>query len=139
MVQRTIEILIEQTAQSFGIATDGSAYGVGRVLGTAAASRTGEKASWVLAAIDHPSSSTVVVPETACFPVPPSLGRDVALLAVPVAAALNVWDRLQLELGEVAVYTGGHPCSDLIGLVAMWRGGCPVIRLGDGCEPVPFQ
>ncbi|MCP9456346.1 MAG: hypothetical protein NNA18_09605 [Nitrospira sp.] len=129
-----IEVKIEKIGSSFGGGGDCLAYGVGRALATNGDKTAGRSDVWVLTVIDDRSSSTIVVPETACFPVPSSLEHDMALLAVPLAAALNVWDRLHLELGEIAVYTGGHHCSDLIGLVAVWRGGTPVIRLGNGSD-----
>src|SRR4051812_32583121 len=60
-----------------------------------------------------------------------------ALLA-STAQALRVWRRLQLEIGEAAVFTGVGPLAEAVGLVALWRGGLPVIRLTDaaGCDNV---
>jgi hypothetical protein len=47
-----------------------------------------------------------------------------------LAFTLWIWEKLSLELGEVAVYSGGTFLSELVGQVALRRGGCPVIRLG---------
>jgi hypothetical protein len=46
-----------------------------------------------------------------------------------VAASIAVWRRLQLELGDAAVVTGGHSLSHLIALTARWMGAVPVVML----------
>src|SRR6266498_3907218 len=65
----------------------------------------------------------------ACVRVPDGLASADALLIPPTAQALRVWRRLRLEIGEAAVLTDGDGLADFIGLVAMWHGGLPVIRL----------
>ena len=69
---------------------------------------------------------------SACVRLPNDLDSADALLVPQTAQALRMWRRLGLELGEAAVYTDGHELSDLIGLVALWHGGLPVIRLTTG-------
>src|SRR5262249_35853435 len=54
-----------------------------------------------------------------------------ALLVPRVAQALRVWRRLGLELGEAAVFTGRGDLADVVGLLAKWHGGMPVVRLTD--------
>jgi hypothetical protein len=63
--------------------------------------------------------------------VPHEIDTADALLVTRVAQALRVWRQLGLELGEAAVYTDGGDLADLIGLLAKWHGGMPVIRLTD--------
>jgi NADPH:quinone reductase-like Zn-dependent oxidoreductase len=62
--------------------------------------------------------------------LPPGVTVAQALLVPPLAAALALWDTLQLELGDVAVITSGSVLSPLAAEVALWRGGCPVVTLG---------
>lgn len=130
MSHRTLEIIIEQTAHAvMALQKDEPVYCVARVLSGRENNVNAKGSSYVLTVVDSSQPATLAVPETACFPVPPSLNSREALLAVPLAAALRVWDRLQLELGEVAVYTEGSDFADLIGQVGGWQGGLPVIRL----------
>ncbi|MEQ1794005.1 MAG: hypothetical protein ABL970_07415 [Nitrospira sp.] len=127
----TIEAIVERTSRSLdAIGAELPVYGVARVLGACAGNHRINGASHVLAVVDAPQSAQVALYESQCIPVPNSLGSDEALRALPLAMALYVWDRLQLELGEAAVYTEGDCFTDLVGQVAIWRGGCPVIRLG---------
>jgi threonine dehydrogenase-like Zn-dependent dehydrogenase len=86
---------------------------------------------------DLPMGATLSAPETSCVHVPSALGSKEAWLAIPLASALYVWDRLQLELGEVAIYTAGSDFGDLIGQVAIWRGALPVIRLDNHSVGMP--
>ena len=46
-----------------------------------------------------------------------------------LAKALKVWRQLRLEIGEAAIYTDGDELTDVVGLVAAWQGGLPVVRL----------
>ncbi|MCS6897901.1 MAG: hypothetical protein NZM29_08005 [Nitrospira sp.] len=130
MGQHTIDVIVEKTSRSLINGQQGwPEYGVARVLRWKGEQEENNGTSYVLTLVDGPQSSATAVPEISCFPVPSSLGCEEALLAVPLAAALRAWDRLRLELGEVAVYTEGGGFADLLGLVAVWRGGLPVIRL----------
>lgn len=65
-------------------------------------------------------------------PVPDTLGADAALMAPPLALCLWAWESLGLELGEAAVYTDGCPLAGLIGRVARWRGGLPIVKVVEG-------
>jgi len=140
MEQHTIEAIVERTSRSLdATGTDLPVYGVARVLGAGAGNLRINGASHVLAVVDAPQSTQIELQESQCIPVPHSLGSDEALLALPLAMSLCVWDRLQLELGEAAVYTEGDGFADLVGQVAIWRGGCPVIRLGNDSGRAPLH
>lgn len=130
MEGQTIEVVIERTSRSF-YPTDSNipSYGVAR-LGGYGADNFGRKGSGhALVKLEDPLRSEVVLRERDCVPIPQSLGGDEALLAPLLALALSFWDRLHLELGEAAIYAEGDFFSDLVGQVAIWCGGCPVIRL----------
>lgn len=140
MEQHNIEAIVERTSRSLdATGADLPVYGVARVLGRFAENHRINGASHVLAALDAPQSTQVMLRDSQCIPVPNSLGSDEALLALPLAMSLFVWDRLQLELGEAAVYTEGDGFADLVGQVAIWRGGCPVIRLGKDSGRTPLD
>lgn len=134
-----LKLIVEHTYPSFAtrdsskpIEKRDRTCAVARVLDRNDTSVKSNGMPYVLTMVDSPDASTLWVPEASCFPVPSSLGAEEALLAVPLASALYLWDRLGLELGEVAVYTEGSDFADLIGQVAIWRGGLPVIRLDHG-------
>jgi hypothetical protein len=57
---------------------------------------------------------------------------DAATLTWPVACLLALWDSLDLELGEAAVVTEGHPWSGLAAVVAGWYGATPVLYVTAG-------
>lgn len=140
MQNHTLEIIVEKTlCPLIAAKTDPPDYGVARVVGSNGGYVKSGGASHVLTTVTAPRSSVITVPEGECVPIPPSLGEDEALLAVPLAAALSVWERLQLELGEIAVYTEGNILADLVGQVAVWRGGCPVVRLDSDPEWAPLN
>jgi hypothetical protein len=84
----------------------------------------------VLADVDAEYASVVQIAESRCMPVAASLDVARALALPALAAALSMWEALHLELGETAVFTSGGVLSALVGQVAFWRGGCPVIQLG---------
>jgi hypothetical protein len=64
-----------------------------------------------------------------------SLAPDAAAIAPALAGVLRAWDRLEVELGEVALVTDDHPLSRLTALVATWYGALPVLLLGRGAAP----
>lgn len=64
-----------------------------------------------------------------CLPLPEDLAIEDALLIPLTAKALRVWRRLQLEMGEAAVYTDGGILAEFVGVIAQWHGAMPVIRL----------
>lgn len=73
-------------------------------------------------------------------PIPLLISENVpaerACLVPLLTLALSLWDHAALEIGETAVFTEGCRHSDLIALVAQWRGALRVIRLSDRCDPV---
>lgn len=134
----TLEAVIEKVIQ-FRETTqsDVSYYGVARLASSRTKNARFNGSSYVLSKFDNPHCSEVLLREDHCVPIPKSLGLNEALLAPALGLALSFWDRLSLELGEVAIYTEGGPFSDLVGQVAVWRGGCPVIKLCDTSNPAP--
>jgi hypothetical protein len=125
-----IEAVIERTS----IALDPSsredrAFGV---WGLVTESRGGAGPRRLLAVLDNPEAPEARIDERRCFAPPDDLDGATALLAPPLALALWSWDRLNLELGELAIYTEGSPFSPLVAQAALWRGGCPVIGLASG-------
>jgi NADPH:quinone reductase-like Zn-dependent oxidoreductase len=78
----------------------------------------------------HQVDSEVKVSSADVVALSRSLDVSSAVLVPPVAAALALWETLNLELGEAAVWTGGSPLSGLVGQVALWRGACPAVELG---------
>lgn len=142
-----LKLVVESTYPSSFAATDSNkptekrdrTCALARVLAGSDNSVKNRGISYVLTMVDSPDASILVVPDAECFPVPLSLGTDEALLAVPLASAMYLWDRLGLELGEVAMYTEGSDFADLIGQVAIWRGGLPVIRLDRSSGGIPLD
>jgi hypothetical protein len=74
---------------------------------------------------------------TVKLPDLPAAEIQASTLAPAVSAVLSVWDRLQLEVGEVAVVTDGHPWSRLAALAATWYGALPVVFLTDSVADIP--
>jgi threonine dehydrogenase-like Zn-dependent dehydrogenase len=130
-----IEAVIERTSVTLDPSRrNGSAYGVGRLVGRGRAETGLEGVRIVLAKLENPEQSEVLLNESQCVAVPPSVEPSAALLAPPLGLALWMWDQLRLELGELAVYTDGNVFSPLVGQVALWRGGCPVVGLSVGVD-----
>jgi threonine dehydrogenase-like Zn-dependent dehydrogenase len=131
-----VDVVLEKESHSVGSLAKYPPYGVGRVIGPRTKDDVFSDNSLVLVRISNSYTSEIAVRKKDCIIVPNTLGVDLALLAPPLAFALWTWEKLHLELGEVAVYTDGNPFSSLIGQVAIWRGGLPVIRVGrdDGGE-----
>ena len=127
-----IGVVIEKVFSAHDGQDAGSAYGVGRIDGSGGS----DGASYVLLPMSSLGLDMTVL-ERDCIPVPSGVDAHSALLAPPLAAALAVWDKLHLEIGEMAVYTAGVPFSDLVGQVGLWRGACPVLRLGAEREDPP--
>jgi hypothetical protein len=67
--------------------------------------------------------------------VPNAIETVDALLVPRVAQALRMWRRLGLELGEAAIYTGDGDLAGVVGLLAKWHGGMPVVRLTETDAP----
>jgi threonine dehydrogenase-like Zn-dependent dehydrogenase len=62
--------------------------------------------------------------------VPDDIADADALFIPPLALALGIWRLADLELGEAAVYTGGHPLTPFVALAARWRGALPLVQVG---------
>ena len=90
------------------------------------------KGDRVLVSVSDPKVEEVETSSRACVRVPDGLDTADALLIPQTAQALRVWRLLGLEIGEAAVYTDGIRLADIIGVVATWRGGLPVVRLTAG-------
>ena len=69
-----------------------------------------------------------------CIALPEGVDAANAPLILPVATALSLWQSVELELGEAAVWTSGGILSALAGQVAVWRGACPAIELGSTAD-----
>jgi len=93
----------------------------------------------VLVRSADPKAEEVEAMASACVRVPDELASADALLIPPTAQALRVWRRLRLEIGEAALFTDGDGLADFIGLIAMWHGGLPVIRLTTGQADREFE
>lgn len=120
-----IEAVIERASTTLpGRPGDGVPYGVARIPTGAEA-----PAGLVLAKLERPDQARVAIDEARWLGVPDSLDASTALLAPPLALALWTWDRLGLELGELAIVAGDDAFASLVAQAALWRGGCPVIRL----------
>lgn len=85
-----------------------------------------------LVLVESPGNSCgrmITVPENRCVFVPPGITGKQASLVPALVFSLWAWDKLALELGEVAVFTGSSLISRMLGQVALWRGACPVLSL----------
>jgi threonine dehydrogenase-like Zn-dependent dehydrogenase len=91
----------------------------------------------VLFVFDSVPGGEVAVPATPPFPLPDAVDDDTAMLVPAVATVLSLWDLLELELGERAVVTGGHPWSDLAAAIGGWYGANPVFHLSDEEKKAP--
>ena len=125
-----VHVLLEKKSCSEGALKSCSLFGVGRVVSSRPKDLGSSNGGLVLVRIADSEGSEIVVKKTDCIPIPDDLDVDLAIWVPPLAFALWIWEKLSLELGEVAVYSGGSPFSELVGQVALRRGGCPVIRLG---------
>lgn len=135
MEPQMIEAVIECTSATlYPSRRNVPTYGIGRLVGRGLAESGSNGVRIVLAKLDDPQQSEVFLDESHCVAVPPALEASAALLAPPLGLALWMWDRLRLELGELAVYTEGDVFSPLVGQVGLWRGGCPVIRLSGDAD-----
>jgi hypothetical protein len=126
-----IEAVIERaTPAQPGRTGQGVPYGVGRVT-----PGTGAIDGLVLAKLERPDQVRVTLDETRLVVVPGSIDAPTALQAPSLALALWMWDQLKLELGDVALVSGDDAFAALIAQAAVWRGGCPVIRVSAAGAP----
>jgi hypothetical protein len=123
----TTEVVVEQIATPMPRNSDVT-YGVGRLCDATTA------ASVILTPLSSAvrEGSTVSVPVAGLIPVSDSLPPETALLAPAVARALWMWDAMELELGELAVVTDGHPFSSLAATVSRWYGAEPMLLGANG-------
>jgi hypothetical protein len=138
MEQRRFQAIVERTSNLLEGDSSGSSYGVVRLGGHQATNAAHNGACYALAQMGNLAGSEILLMDTQLIPIPAPLEIDQALLAPPLALALRVWEQLHLEMGEAAVYTDGNVFSNFVGQVAIWRGGCPVMKLlRDANESVP--
>jgi threonine dehydrogenase-like Zn-dependent dehydrogenase len=125
-----VRVLLERQSCSEEALQSCSRFGVGRVLGSSPKNSVPSNGALVLVKTDGKEDSEIAVKKIDCIPIPDDMDARLAIWIPPLAFALWIWEKLFLELGEVAVYSGGMPLAELVGQVALRRGGCPVIRLG---------
>jgi threonine dehydrogenase-like Zn-dependent dehydrogenase len=126
-----VDILLERKSSSEEALKNCSPFGVGRVVSSRPKDLASSNGGLVLVRIAGSEGSEIAVKKTDCIPIPNDLDIRLAIWIPALAFALWIWEKLSLELGDVAVYSGGTPFSELVGQVALRRGGCPVIRLGN--------
>ena len=122
-----VRVRIDSTSDQVKALEGYESYAVGRL---ATAGTTRVDPVMVLVRGRHAVDSEAKVSSTDVVALSGSLDVSSALLVPPLATALALWNTLQLELGEAAVWTGGSPLSGLVGQVAVWRGACPAVELG---------
>jgi len=125
-----IAVTLERDSSSVPALMRSAPFGVGRVVNSHTKNGNYSAGALVLARTPSSDVAELIVRERDCIPVPGDLAVDLALWLPPLALGLWVWEKLSLELGEVAVCTEGHPFTDLVAQVALWRGACPLIRIG---------
>jgi threonine dehydrogenase-like Zn-dependent dehydrogenase len=103
-------------------------FAAGRVVAGPSTGR--QRADVALFSGAHQPGSEVRARNSDCLLIPGDVDPQLAILVPPLASALAIWETLQLELGDAAVWTTGAPLSALVGQVALWRGACPGIALG---------
>jgi hypothetical protein len=120
-----LRIRIDATSGQLAALRQTRPYAAGRLLAT------GRRDPVTVLVRGAHAAETEVTAASGDIVVLPAHVDPISALVVPaVASALAVWESLNLELGEAAVWTGGSPLSALIGRVALWRGACPAIELG---------
>lgn len=120
-----VSVSIERRA-SLAAAGLGGRFAVGTVVGQEG--RPGRPARVSLPLPESAGSDNeVLVDAERLVEVPDGLSDNAGLALLPVAAVLGLWDRLDLDLGEIAVVTGGSWLSHLAAVVAGWHGAFPVV------------
>jgi hypothetical protein len=125
-----IHIRIEEKSCAEHAMKNCSPFGVGRIIDGCCSDSVWRHGDLVLVKTADANDGEIVARKSDCILIPGDLDAKLAIWVPPLAFALWAWEKLSLELGEVAVYSGESPFSDLVGRVALCRGGCPVIRLG---------
>src|SRR5688572_12886704 len=106
-----IEAVIERSSGTLAGSANSVPYGVARIAsGTGADGATG----LVLARLEHPDQPRVALDPVRLHAVPAAIDASTALLAPPLALALWMWDRLRLELGELAIVAGDDAFASLV-------------------------
>lgn len=78
----------------------------------------------------HALDEEVQVAPGAYLTLPATLSSAAGLAVAPLAAALAIWRRVGLELGDAAVWTDASDLSALIGQAAIWSGALPAVVVG---------
>lgn len=119
-----VPVSIERRASLAGAL--GGRFAIGTVAGSERKRARPARVVLLLPESSGPEEEEVLVSADQLFEVPEALSDSAGLALFPVAAVLGLWDRLELELGEVALVTGGSWCSNLAVVVASWYGAFPV-------------
>lgn len=136
-----IRARIEAASQEVSGFRSFAPFAVARPLGHAADAPT------LLVRGAHRAGADVAVSSAECFPLPPGMDVNLAILVPALATALALWERVGLELGEAAATTAGHPLSRLVADLAQRRGAVPSVMLGpagdaseaaDGIQPIDW-
>lgn len=115
----------------FTVAGSTSRVALGRTL-SSRPGRTGDRS--VLVRGDFHAGTDVTVLTSDCVALPDGVDAATAPLVLPVASVLSLWQSVDLELGEAAVWTTGGALTALTGQTAVWRGACPAIELGPSSD-----
>ena len=100
-----VRVRIDATSNDLQALAGASPYAVGRIATGAGRS----DAATVLVRGAHAVDTDAKVSSADVIALPRAVDPSTALLVAPVAMVLSLWETLQLELGEVAVWTGGSP------------------------------
>jgi len=125
------EFVMSYFSRTHGVLNQLPPYGVGCAPKTSSVQDKELSNSLSVLSLIEPSQDQSTIVGNNYISVQSSLEEEYMLLIPPLAFALWVWDRVDLEIGEAAVVSAGHPLSALLGQVALWYGACPVIRLGE--------
>jgi hypothetical protein len=120
-------------SSGFTVAGSTTPFALGRTL-SARQGRGGDRS--VIVRGDFHAGTDVAVLTADCVALPEGIDAATAPLVLPVATALSLWQSVDLELGEAAVWTTGGALSALAGQVALWRGACPAVELGPSSATV---
>jgi threonine dehydrogenase-like Zn-dependent dehydrogenase len=132
------EVIIDEVVEYGKYSSSETTVGIGRLKPAERQERTSVNELMALVEVSPDAhGSKVTVPRDRCIVVPPAIDRKLAALTPSLVCALWAWDELFLELGDTAVFTGLSPLSGVVGQVALWRGGCPVIGLQKTDNRIP--
>jgi len=135
-INNNVDVVFDDVGDLWDHGSESGIYGIARVIRNRSSNKALEPNSLVIVKRVNANNQEFGVGQEDCVTVPDNIDASLAMLAPPLACALWAWDKLNLELGELAIYAGTGPISEIVGRVALWRGGCPVIRLGVNDETV---